>query len=262
VAKVKNPGFEKPCNLYLKLLCQKNLAQHNEMLFSMLKKRDIILIACFFLIIIATIIYGQALNEQGMQVRLWNWTNLLIMLPLIPLAFMQKKAGLPAYSGSKGMSQTLKFPVLAGIIFGLLDVLVIKVLLHPEPYTSLPPFLQPFPYSIFLYTSGALDIELYYRLLPSTLFLLASPYVGKGKYRKGIIIFLAVVTSLIEPIMQLPSGNAWLILYSFITGLAMNGLQFYFLIRSGFMAQLSVRLGHYFIWHILLGIYVQFIELA
>ena len=228
----------------------------------MIKTRDIILTASFFLVIIATIIYGQALDKQGIPVRLWNWTNLLIMLPLIPLAFMQKKAGLPPFSGDKGIAATLKMPVLAGIVFGLLDVLVIKVLQHPEPYTSLPPFLQPFPYSIFLYTSGALDIELYYRLLPATLFLMASHFVGKGKYRKGIVIFLAVVTSLIEPIMQLPSGNAWLIFYSFITGLAMNGLQFYFLIRSGFLAQLSVRLGHYLIWHILLGIYVQFIELA
>jgi hypothetical protein len=229
---------------------------------SMVKKQDILLLVCFFLCIIVTIIYGQALEKQGIQVRLWNWTNLLIMLPLIPLAFMQKKAGLPTYSGNKGMAQTLKIPVLAGIIFGLLDVLVIKVLLHPEPYTSLPPFLQPFPYSVFLFTSGALDVELYYRLLPSTLLLLASPFVGKGRYRKAVVIFLAVVTSLIEPIMQLPTGSIWLILYSFITGLAMNGLQFYFLIRSGFMAQLSVRLGHYLIWHILLGIYVQFFELV
>lgn len=228
----------------------------------MLKKQDIILTTCFFLFITVTIIYGQALERQGTQVRLWNWTNLLIMLPLIPLAFMQKKAGLPPYSGDKGIAQILKIPVLAGIVFGLLDVLVIKVLLHPEPYTTLPPFLQPFPYSIFLYTSGALDIELYYRLLPCTLFLLASHYVGKGRYRKGMINFLAVVTSLIEPIMQIPTGSIWLIMYSFITGLAMNGIQFYFLIRSGFMAQLSVRLGHYLIWHILLGMYVQFIELA
>lgn len=228
----------------------------------MLKKQDIILTTCFFLFITVTIIYGQALERQGTQVRLWNWTNLLIMLPLIPLAFMQKKAGLPPYSGDKGIGAALKIPVLAGIFFGLLDVLVIKVFLHPEPYTTLPPFLQPFPYSIFLYTSGALDIELYYRLLPCTLFLLASPYVGKDRYRKGMIIFLAVVTSLIEPIMQIPTGSIWLIMYSFITGLAMNGIQFYFLIRSGFMAQLSVRLGHYLIWHILLGMYVQFIELA
>jgi hypothetical protein len=228
----------------------------------MLNKKDTILIVGIFILIITTIIYGQALNKQGIQVRLWNWENMLWMLPLIPLAFLQKKAGLPAFSGNKNIVATLKIPVLAGIVFGLLDVLVIKVLLHPEPYTSLPAFLQPFPYSIFLYTSGALDIELYYRLLPTTLFLLVSGYVGKGKYRKGIIIFLAVVTSLIEPIMQLPTGSIWLILYSFITGLAMNGIQFYFLIRSGFMAQLSVRLGHYLIWHILLGIYVQFIELA
>lgn len=228
----------------------------------MLTKKDTILTAGFFIIIITTIIYGQALNQQGIQVRLWNWENLLLMLPLIPLAFLQKKAGLPAISGNKNFAASLKIPVLAGIFFGVLDVLVIKVLLHPEPYTSLPPFLQPFPYSIFLYTSGALDVELFYRLLPTTLFLLFSGYLGKGKYRNGIIIFLAIVTSLIEPIMQLPTGNTWLILYSLITGLAMNALQFYFLIRSGFMAQLSVRLGHYLIWHILLGVYVQYIELT
>ena len=67
------------------------------------------------------------MEQQGIPVRLWTWTNLLIMLPLIPLAFMQKKAGLPPYSGDKGVAETLKLPVLAGIIFGLLDVLVITL---------------------------------------------------------------------------------------------------------------------------------------
>jgi hypothetical protein len=41
----------------------------------------------------------------------------------------------------------------------------------------------------------------------------------------------------------------------------MNGWQFKSYLQYGFWGSVAVRLGHYFIWHILLGIYVQYVEL-
>nr|MCU0399261.1 hypothetical protein [Cyclobacteriaceae bacterium] len=65
-----------------------------------------------------------------------------------------------------------------------------------------------------------------------------------------------------EPLEQLPDGTLVFILYSLTTGFIMNFLQAVFFKRAGFLATLTLRLGHYMVWHILLGIYVEFIELS
>lgn len=149
----------------------------------------------------------------------------------------------------------------SGNDFGLLDLIVVKIMMHPEPYTEMPPFLQPFPYSIFLYSSGALEIELYYRMMPLTIVLLINNLLFKGKYQNILFIILGIITSLIEPIQQFPEGAVWFIVYATLSGIAMNAWQFRSYLKYGFLASLAVRLGHYLIWHILLGIYVQYIEL-
>jgi hypothetical protein len=212
-------------------------------------------------VVIITIVYGEMLETKGIAVRRWHWNNLLLILPVVPLLFLQQTASLPGVLAvhQKKYGWLSTFGV--GIMFGLLDVLVIKCILHPEPYRELPPFLQPFPYSMPLYTSGALEIELYYRMIPLTVFLLLDKFLFKLKHRTVILIFLAVVTSVIEPIQQFPQGAWWLIVYTAVSSIAMNAWQFRSYLQYGFLASLAVRLGHYFIWHILLGIYVQYVEL-
>ncbi len=211
--------------------------------------------------VIVTIIYGEILETKGVSVRRWNWNNLLLILPVLPLLFLQQKASLPAVptinQRKNGWISTLG----VGMIFGILDVLVVKVMQHPEPYTEMPPFLQPFPYSIFLYSSGALEVELYYRMLPLTLFLLLHIWLLKGKFRNVFVVVLGAMTSIIEPIQQFPEGSLWLVIYATLSGVAMNAWQFRSYIQYGFLASLAVRLGHYLIWHVLLGIYVEYVEL-
>jgi hypothetical protein len=140
-------------------------------------------------------------------------------------------------------------------------VFIFKIILHPEPYDSLPPFLQPFPYSFFLFFSGAFEIEVFYRLIPITLLSLAGKWYKNGLYQKQIFLFAAVITSLREPLEQLNDTIVWVMVYSFISGFLMNLIQALYLKRAGFISSLSLRLGHYFLWHILLGIYVQYIEI-
>jgi hypothetical protein len=227
------------------------------------KKYKYELITGFILlaVVVITIVYDGMLETKGISVRRWHWNNLLLVLPVVPLLLLQQTASLPAlsYMHQKKYGWLSTFGV--GMIFGLLDVLVIKCILHPEPYGELPPFLQPFPYSIPLYTSGALEIELYYRVIPLTVFLLLDKYLFKLRHRTVILIFLAVITSLIEPIQQFPEGAWWLMVYAAVSGIAMNAWQFRSYVQYGFIASLAVRLGHYLIWHILLGIYVQYAEL-
>lgn len=224
-------------------------------------RQTIVFSTAIGLLIISTIIAGSLMQKWGYEIRQWHWENMWLIPAFIVVAFLQKKVGLPPVEGQFSRPSGRAMPWILGIIFGILDILVIKVVLHPEPYTTLPPFLQPFPYSLFLYSAGAFEVDFTYRLLPLTFLLLASSLTKKTDIRKYIMIIVGILSSLAEPLMQLPEGATWFIVYAFLSGLAMNGLQYYFLVKHGFAASYAVRLGHYLFWHNLLGIYVQFIEL-
>jgi len=107
-----------------------------------------------------------------------------------------------------------------------------------------------------------LEIEIFYRLIPMTLMLLIRKWIAGGKYFDFFLWTAVFLTSLREPLEQLPSGTIWFIGYSFISGFLMNYLQAIYYKNAGFLASLSIRLGHYLFWHILLGIYVQYVELG
>ena len=220
-----------------------------------------LLLSLFFIL---TWWYGSILVQQGLVVRQVEMDAVLLYLAGIFLVMMQKRANLPTLlSKAVGNDYWLYYPVLWGILFGLADLLVFKVVLHPQPYTSLPPFLQPFPYSVLLYTQGAIHTEILYRLLPFTLLLLLLEFFHpSGATRRVGFWLIAILTSLAEPILQLPEEDLWVKVYSFVTGLAFNLLLAWFFRRAGFLAPLAMRLGHYLIWHILLGIYVEYAELA
>ena len=223
---------------------------------------NLIIYFSFLLITLVGIQYGNSIKDNFSFLRIWEYQNILFLLIGIPFLFVQTKANLPNFLEKKG-SNTQRFlkPALIGAAFGILDIIVIKFLMHPEPYTELPPFLQPFPYSLFLYFSGAFEIEVFYRLIPLTLFLLLGKYVAKGKYFNAFFWTGVILTSLREPLEQLPEGQILFVIYSLLTGFLMNYLQAIYFKKSGFLASLSVRLGHYLFWHILLGIYVEYYEL-
>lgn len=176
--------------------------------------------------------------------------------------FLQSKANLPNFlEDSISNKQRFLKPFLIGAVFGILDVIIIKIIIHPEQYTELPPFLQPFPYSNFLYFSGAFEIEVFYRLIPLTLILLIGKWLANGKYFNIFLWTAIVLTSIREPIEQFPNGELWFVIYALLTGFLMNLLQAIYFKNAGFLASITLRLGHYLFWHILLGIYIQYFEL-
>lgn len=128
-----------------------------------------------------TIIYGGILDAKGISVRRWTWNNLLLILPVVPLLFIQQKASLAAVQTINQKKYGWLSTVGVGMVFGLLNVSVVKVMQHSEPYTEMPPFLQPFPYNTFQYSSGDFDVELYYRIIPITVFMLLNTWWLKGK---------------------------------------------------------------------------------
>ncbi len=226
-------------------------------------KTNLLIYLCFILIAAIGSLYGQSIQAQHQFLRVWDFQNILLLFIALPFLFYQSKAGLPDFCEQKTTKQSKwLIPILTGAIFGILDIFVIKYLLHPEPYTELPPFLQPFPYSIFLFFSGALEIEVFYRLIPLTLILLLGKWHKNGKYLDAFFWAGAVLTAIREPLEQMPSEGLWLITYSLISGFLMNFIQAIHYKKSGLLASLSLRLGHYLFWHILLGVYVEWFELS
>ena len=230
--------------------------------FWRLSRRDIYFLAAMALMVEATILVGDIMEDSGLQIRRWYWDNFWIVLALLACAGLQQRVGLPPVAGNRPPAIAHYKALLTGVVFGLLDVLAIKVIQHPQPYESLPPFLQPFPYSALLYPSGALEIETTYRLLPLTVLLLLQQAVSGAKYRMQMIVIVGILSSLAEPILQFPADGAiWFMVYATLSGILMNALEYYFFIRNGFASGLLVRLGHYLIWHIALGIFVEYFEL-
>lgn len=226
-------------------------------------KQNLITYAIFLIVALIGLYYGKAIAGRHDFLRVWAFSNILILLIGLPFLFVQSRAGLPDFWDERvSRKNRFLFPALIGMGFGILDILVFKVILHPGPYQELPPFLQPFPYSCFLYFSGAFEVEVFYRLIPLTLILIFAKWFKKGKYFTAFFWAGAALTALREPLEQLPSGSAGLIFYSLSTGFLMNFLQAVWYRKSGFLASLSVRLGHYLFWHILLGVYVEWFELA
>lgn len=225
-------------------------------------KQNLIIYTVFLFLALIGIYYGNTFYANYKFIRIWNLTNILLLLIGIPFLFFQTKAKLPNF-WQKDISFKFRFlfPTLIGIIFGTVDVLVFKVILHPGQYQELPPFLQPFPYSIFLYFSGAFEVEIFYRLIPLTLILWIGNWFKQGKYYMFFFWAGAILTSIREPLEQLPQGGNLLIVYALLTGFLMNFFQAIWYKKAGFLASLSLRLGHYLIWHILLGIYVEYVEM-
>lgn len=224
-------------------------------------KKSILFYSCFILIALIGIYYGSLLATTNSYLRIWDFQNILWLLVGLPFIFLQEQARLPlAYHTEAPFYSRILKPILVGILFGIADLIIIEFVLNKQPHTSLPPYTQPFPYSIFLYSSGAFEIEIFYRLIPITLVLLIFSKIKSGAYINIAFITIAILTSLREPIEQFPSGSAtWFIIYACLSGFGMNLIQAIFFKRYGFSSSLMVRLGHYLIWHILNGMYIQYV---
>lgn len=225
-------------------------------------KRTILAYLIFTAIAVIGIFYGKQIEPAYQGIRIWKVENIGLILIGLPFALLLPSAGLPNFTPSPLFSKKqMLIPIMIGVRFGILDVITIEWMLPHPPHTTLPAYTQPFPYSIFLYFSGAFEIEVFYRLIPLTILLLFFHRYKKGKYFEAAFYTGAVLTSLREPLEQWPQGPVWFVLYALTTGVAMNFIQALLFRRQGFMPALYVRLGHYLIWHIANGVMIQYLLL-
>ena len=95
---------------------------------------EIVVGGIFLSLIITTIIYGNALVISNPSIRLWNWNNLMLILPLIPLLFLQEKASLPSIDTINKKKNGWMSTLGVGMIFGVLDLVVVRALLNLGSY--------------------------------------------------------------------------------------------------------------------------------
>jgi hypothetical protein len=221
--------------------------------------RSLVIYLGFLAITILGIFIGHQTSFEQAEPRIWNYENVLFMCMGIPFVFLIPNAKIPEFwEKTISLKNKVWMPVLIGLAFGFADLLIIEHGLHHPPHKVLPPYTQPFPYSLFLFFSGAFEIEVFYRLIPITLVLFIARRYTNEKAIPPIFWGIALLTSLREPLEQFPSGPLWFIIYAFLSGFSMNLIQAFYLKKSGFVSALLIRLSHYFIWHILNGVIIEF----
>ena len=215
------------------------------------------LYALLTLFTVVTAFVGPALTHPAIR-RFGFDEVLLVALGGVGLYLAPRTGFADLLDGRVSQWQRWGRPALVGLAFGLTDWLIYILVIHPEPVTVLMPFMQPFPYSVLLYGSGALYVEVLYRLIPIPVLLwLIGRFLRHDLANGRLFWVLAGLSSLIEPLDQLITDSPGLMAYSFGTGYSMNLVQAAFFRWYGFGAGLSVRLGHYALWHVGFGLWVE-----
>ncbi|MFD2200835.1 hypothetical protein [Shivajiella indica] len=212
----------------------------------------------FFILLLLTKAYGTILEDGISFIRVIGWFDFVWLGLGWVFANFQGKAGLPQILGNERERKKWIIPFATGMAFAFLDVLVIEGLLRNEPHTTLPPYTQPFPYSLFLFFVGGLYMEIVYKLIPLTLFLLIIEKYVISRLKNHLILVVVFLLSIWEPLEQMPSEPKLFIVYSLVSGFTFNFIQLYFFRKWGWIFSLICRLGLYLIWHVLLGVWIEY----
>lgn len=114
---------------------------------------------------------------------------------------------------------------------------------------NLPSVMVPFPGSLFVYSAGAVFVEVVFRLLPIPLLLwLISSLLLRGRGQEPVFWVLAVLSSLIEPLTQgvvtsvLPP-LPWAVVLALT--FSVNMAQVALFRRYGLLSAITLRLAFY-----------------
>lgn len=208
----------------------------------------------FSILLLLTRIYGLWMEDGIGFIRVIGWWDFGFLFLGWILSGLQEKSGLPPILGLGPLLHNWWRPFLAGMLFAAMDVLVIEGILRDEAHTSLPPYTQPFPYSIFLYSSATVYMELVYKMIPFTVGMMVLGYFG---LRQKVWIYgLMVLLACWEPLEQMPSNPGWFVAYSLGSGFLFNLVQLNFYHRFGWIYSFFARLGLYLVWHVALGVWI------
>ena len=187
-----------------------------------------------------------------------NWTG--SWLALILAAFfgfiaikLAEKTGFPDILDEKiSNKERFFYPALLGFAFAIIEILVGLAM-------GLPNIHVPFPFSIPVYLSGGIFLEIIYHLIP-TVFLvwLISNVLLKGKHQGQVFVVVAILASLWEPVMQITGMYRMGILTGTVFGAGLfififagNLIPITLFRKYGFLTPVVWRLTDYSLWHVI-----------
>jgi hypothetical protein len=154
--------------------------------------------------------------------------------------------------------QRLIIPMISGLLLGALFLatdLITDMSRLKQEQLSIQATDVAFPASIFVYSAGAIFVEVVYRLLTIPLLLgMISIFVVGEKARAIVFWILAILTSMVEPLTNTAASQ-------FLTPLALtfvlvqsfgsNLLQAAFFRNYGFLAAILLRVAFYIPYHMI-----------
>lgn len=214
-------------------------------------KTYILLLAAFILLVI-WLNFLPIDFPQPAQKALISLPAVLLTLVMAALAYwLARRTGVPdLLDGKVSDRQRFFYPALTGLALALAMVVIDLIIKLPADLNV------AWPYSVLFYLQGAIFSDIQHFFPVVLLVWLVSNVILRGKYQANVYLAAAMIISLVEPVQMLavmPSAAG--LFRWFLAGyvLSFNLIQLYYLRRAGFLAMLSMRLGQYFIWHILWG---------
>lgn len=154
--------------------------------------------------------------------------------------------------------QRLVIPIIAGLLFGSLFLatdLVTGMSRLQQEHLNIQSTDVAFPASLFVYSAGAIYVEVVYRLLIIPLLLGMFSIVVRGQSaREKIFWVLAILTSLIEPLTNTAASQylAPLVLaFVLVQAFSANFLQAVLFRKYGFLAAILLRVAFYIPYHVI-----------
>lgn len=185
------------------------------------------------------------------QATYFGWSAIAI-LGVLGLAgiWLSLKTGFPeAWAAGISNRQRLLIPALMGAGLGVFAI--VQDMLSREPN-----FPIALPASLFVFSGGAVIIEIVYRWLPLPLALwLISSVLLRGRRQDEVFWVLAVLLSMLEPLAQYlalrQAGVAILpVTVAVLEAYLGDVWEAYLFRRYGFLAPLALRLAYYLVWHV------------
>jgi len=194
------------------------------------------------------------------QAAIFGWGNLVIFSTSgLVGVFLSLRTGFSvAWAGEHPFKQTILIPATIGFGIGILmvsiDLLTEFTKLIAARHGVAQQFTN-FPSMLFIFTAASIIVEVVYRLFLIPLLLwIISNLILKTKAQSMVFWILAVLTSLLEPLGQYPDLQVVPGLLTILLALIYFGInltQAGFFRKYGFLAAIMIRMGFYFVWHVL-----------
>ena len=173
--------------------------------------------------------------------------------------WLSMRTGFPnAWDAKVSNTQRLIIPIIAGLLLGSLFLatdLVTHMSRLQQEQLNIQATDVAFPASIFVYSAGAIFVEVVYRLLPIPMLLaMISIFVRGQSAREKVFWVVAILTSMIEPLTNTAAAQyltPLALTFVLVQAFGANLLQAVFFRKYGFLAAILLRVALYIPSHII-----------